>query len=113
MTHPVRAALVHPRSLRSASSLHRLDPVRESLGMRPFSLSFEATVRPPAQGWLKDRGSGCRCLPMDFLGDLLAALFTPAGPRRGASRVERIIAVVAFVGLVLLVAFIWLVYSGF
>jgi hypothetical protein len=70
-------------------------------------------MRPPAQGWLNDRGSGCRCLPMDFLGDLLAALFTPAGQRRGASRVERIIAVVAFVGLVLLVGFVWLVYSGF
>jgi hypothetical protein len=52
-------------------------------------------------------------LPMDFLGDLLAALFTPAGPRRGASRVERIIAVVAFVGLVAFVGFVWLVYSGF
>jgi hypothetical protein len=50
---------------------------------------------------------------MDFLGDVLAALFAPAGPRRGASRVERIIAVVAFVGLVLLVGFVWLVYSGF
>jgi hypothetical protein len=70
-------------------------------------------MRPPAQGWLKDRGSGCRCLPMDFFGDLLAGLFTPTGPRRGASRVERIIAVVAFVGLVLLVGFVWLVFSGF
>jgi hypothetical protein len=50
---------------------------------------------------------------MDFFGDLLAGLFTPTGPRRGASRAERIIAVVAFVGLVLLVGFVWLVYSGF
>ena len=50
---------------------------------------------------------------MDFFGDLLAGLFTPTEPRRGASRVERIIAVVAFVGLVLLVGFVWLVFSGF
>jgi len=50
---------------------------------------------------------------MDFLSDLLAGLFTPIGPRRGASRVERIIAGLGFVGLLLLVGFVWLVYSGF
>jgi hypothetical protein len=50
---------------------------------------------------------------MDFFGDLLASLFTPTGPRRGASRVDRIISVVALVGLVLFVGFLWLVFSGF
>jgi hypothetical protein len=50
---------------------------------------------------------------MDFFGDFLAGLFTPNGPRRGASRVERILSVAAWVGLVLLVGFVWLVFSGF
>lgn len=47
------------------------------------------------------------------LGDILAALFTPGASRRGASRADRIIGAVAFVGILLLVGFVWLVYSGF
>ena len=50
---------------------------------------------------------------MDFFGDLLAGLFTPTGSRRGASRAERIVGMLGFVGILLLLGFVWLVYSGF
>jgi hypothetical protein len=50
---------------------------------------------------------------MSFFGDLLAGLFTPGAQRRGASRAERILTIVAAVGLLLIVGFVWLVYSGF
>ena len=46
------------------------------------------------------------------LGDLLAGLFTPTS-RRGAGRAERILGWVALAGVLLIVAFIWLAYSGF
>jgi hypothetical protein len=47
------------------------------------------------------------------LGDLLAGLFTPTGSGPRASRAERILGVIAFVGILLLLGFVWLVYSGF
>ena len=47
------------------------------------------------------------------LGDLLSSLFQPTGPRRRASRLERALGWIAFAGLVLIVGFVWLVYSGF
>jgi hypothetical protein len=50
---------------------------------------------------------------MDCLGDLLAALFTPTGSRRGASRAERVVGMLAFIGILLLLGFVWLAYSGF
>ncbi len=48
------------------------------------------------------------------LGDLLSALFTPAhGTERGAGRLERALGWAAFIGIVLMVGFVWLAYSGF
>ena len=48
------------------------------------------------------------------LGDLLAGLFAPTGEaRRGAGRVERALGWAALVGIVLMVGFVWLAYSGF
>ena len=47
------------------------------------------------------------------LGDLLAGLFTPGESRRGAGRVERILGWIVLAGIVLMAAFVWLVYSGF
>lgn len=47
------------------------------------------------------------------VGDLLSSLFQPSGPRRGASRLERALGWIAFAGLLLVVSFVWLVYSGF
>lgn len=46
------------------------------------------------------------------LGDLLGGLLSPES-RRGASRFERVLGWVAFGGILLMVAFVWLVYSGF
>jgi hypothetical protein len=47
------------------------------------------------------------------LGDLLFAFFQPSGSRPRASRAERILGWVAFIGIVLMVGFVWLVLSGF
>ena len=47
------------------------------------------------------------------LGDLLSSLFQPTAPRRGASRLERTLGWIAFAGLILIVGFVWLAYSGF
>jgi hypothetical protein len=50
---------------------------------------------------------------VDFFGDLLAGLFTPAGSRRGAGRAERIVGILSVLGILLLLGFVWLAYSGF
>jgi hypothetical protein len=47
------------------------------------------------------------------IGDILAALFAPTGSGRSAGRAERILSAIVFVGLLLLIAFVWLAYSGF
>ncbi|MDQ4041577.1 MAG: hypothetical protein M3141_07475 [Actinomycetota bacterium] len=47
------------------------------------------------------------------LGDLLGGIFSPAPASKRAGRLERVLSWGALVGIVLIVGFVWLAYSGF
>ncbi len=47
------------------------------------------------------------------LGDLLGGIFSPAPASKRARGLERVLSWAALIGVVLIVGFVWLVYSGF